>query len=143
MVAPKLCKLDGLGCCARHSGARHRQPHDSGTRADAPRLISLDWPGFGESERPRLPYAAALLARFLADFRRDCCPADCGLIAAGHAAGLALAFGAGNEILQPLAIVVLGGLITSTILTLLVLPALYARFGGWLLPRLKPVLGET
>ena len=48
---------------------------------------------------------------------------------------LALAFGAGNEILQPLAIVVLGGLITSTILTLLVLPALYARFGGWLLPR--------
>jgi nickel/cobalt tolerance cation efflux system protein len=56
---------------------------------------------------------------------------------------LALAFGAGNEILQPLAIVVLGGLITSTILTLLVLPALYARFGGWLLPRLKPVLRET
>ncbi len=48
---------------------------------------------------------------------------------------LALAFGAGNEILQPLAIVVLGGLITSTLLTLLVLPALYARFGRWLLPR--------
>lgn len=53
---------------------------------------------------------------------------------------LALAFGAGNEILQPLAIVVLGGLITSTILTLLVLPALYARFGGWLLPRHEPAL---
>jgi nickel/cobalt tolerance cation efflux system protein len=48
---------------------------------------------------------------------------------------LALAFGAGNEILQPLAIVVLGGLITSTLLTLVVLPALYARFGRWLLPR--------
>ncbi|TVS03966.1 MAG: efflux RND transporter permease subunit [Cyanobium sp. PLM2.Bin73] len=48
---------------------------------------------------------------------------------------LALAFGAGNEILQPLAIVVLGGLITSTMLTLLVLPALYARYGAWLLPR--------
>lgn len=48
---------------------------------------------------------------------------------------LALAFGAGNEILQPLAIVVLGGLITSTALTLLVIPALYARFGSWLLPR--------
>jgi len=47
---------------------------------------------------------------------------------------LALAFGAGNEILQPLAVVVLGGLITSTALTLLVLPALYARFGRWLLP---------
>ncbi|MEB3193776.1 MAG: efflux RND transporter permease subunit [Cyanobacteriota bacterium] len=48
---------------------------------------------------------------------------------------LALAFGAGNEILQPLAIVVLGGLITSTLLTLVVLPALYAHFGRWLLPR--------
>lgn len=47
---------------------------------------------------------------------------------------LALAYGAGNEILQPLAIVVLGGLITSTALTLLVIPALYARFGRWLLP---------
>ncbi|MGA1476233.1 MAG: efflux RND transporter permease subunit, partial [Prochlorothrix sp.] len=39
---------------------------------------------------------------------------------------LAIASGAGNEILQPLAIVVLGGLITATILTLLVLPSLYA-----------------
>ena len=47
---------------------------------------------------------------------------------------LALAFGAGNEILQPLAIVVLGGLITSTLLTLVVIPALYARFGSRLLP---------
>ena len=47
---------------------------------------------------------------------------------------LALAFGAGNEILQPLAIVVLGGLITSTLLTLVVIPALYARFGARLLP---------
>ncbi len=47
---------------------------------------------------------------------------------------LALAFGAGNEILQPLAIVVLGGLITSTLLTLVVIPALYARYGHWLLP---------
>ena len=46
---------------------------------------------------------------------------------------LALAFGAGNEILQPLAIVVLGGLITSTLLTLVVIPALYARFGPRLL----------
>ncbi|WP_415399771.1 efflux RND transporter permease subunit [Synechococcus sp. W4D4] len=46
---------------------------------------------------------------------------------------LALAFGAGNEILQPLAIVVLGGLPTSTLLTLVVLPALYAQFGTALL----------
>lgn len=48
---------------------------------------------------------------------------------------LAIASGAGNEILQPLAIVVLGGLFTSTALTLLVIPALYAKFGKWLMPK--------
>ncbi|MEB3289333.1 MAG: efflux RND transporter permease subunit [Leptolyngbya sp.] len=52
---------------------------------------------------------------------------------------LALASGAGNEILQPLAIVVLGGLFTSTALTLLVIPALYARFGPWLRPKQRQV----
>ncbi len=50
---------------------------------------------------------------------------------------LAIASGAGNEILQPLAIVVLGGLFTSTTLTLLVIPALYARFGRWFMPKLS------
>lgn len=44
-------------------------------------------------------------------------------------APLVLVGGPGKEILQPLAIVVLGGLFTSTALTLMVLPALYARFG--------------
>ncbi|ERT06633.1 heavy metal efflux pump, CzcA family protein [Lyngbya aestuarii BL J] len=47
---------------------------------------------------------------------------------------LAIATGAGNEILQPLAIVVLGGLVTSTALTLLVIPALYSQFGKRLIP---------
>jgi CzcA family heavy metal efflux pump len=42
---------------------------------------------------------------------------------------------AGKEILQPLAVVVLGGLFTSTALTLLVLPALYAQFGKLLMPK--------
>ncbi|MBI4784540.1 MAG: efflux RND transporter permease subunit [Oscillatoriophycideae cyanobacterium NC_groundwater_1537_Pr4_S-0.65um_50_18] len=48
---------------------------------------------------------------------------------------LVIAGGAGKEILQPLSIVVLGGLFTSTALTLLVLPALYARFGKILIPQ--------
>jgi nickel/cobalt tolerance cation efflux system protein len=48
---------------------------------------------------------------------------------------LAIASGAGNAILQPLAIVVLGGLFTSTALTLLVIPALYAQFGRWFMPQ--------
>ncbi|OUL34179.1 cation transporter [Nostoc sp. T09] len=41
--------------------------------------------------------------------------------------------GPGKEILQPLSIVVLGGLFTSTALTLVVIPALYAKFGKILL----------
>lgn len=43
--------------------------------------------------------------------------------------------GPGKEILQPLSTVVLGGLFTSTALTLLVLPALYAKFGNILVPK--------
>jgi heavy metal efflux system protein len=43
---------------------------------------------------------------------------------------MALATSAGAEVQRPLATVVVGGLITSTLLTLLVLPAAYARFGG-------------
>ncbi|MBD2095595.1 efflux RND transporter permease subunit [Trichocoleus sp. FACHB-591] len=52
-------------------------------------------------------------------------------------APLVVAGGPGKEILQPLAIVVLGGLFTSTALTLLVLPALYAKFGKHLFPNLS------
>lgn len=48
---------------------------------------------------------------------------------------LVVGSGAGKEILQPLAVVVLGGLFTSTALTLLVLPALYAHFGKLLVPK--------
>jgi len=36
--------------------------------------------------------------------------------------------GPGSEVQKPLAIVVIGGLITSTLLTLLVLPTLYKKF---------------
>ncbi|MYN47620.1 CusA/CzcA family heavy metal efflux RND transporter [Pseudoduganella sp. FT93W] len=42
---------------------------------------------------------------------------------------MALANGAGAEVQRPLATVVIGGLLSTTLLTLLVLPALYARFG--------------
>jgi cobalt-zinc-cadmium resistance protein CzcA len=41
---------------------------------------------------------------------------------------MAVATGAGAEVQRPLATVVIGGIISSTILTLLVLPALYALF---------------
>lgn len=48
---------------------------------------------------------------------------------------LVIGSGAGKEILQPLAVVVLGGLVTSTALTLLVIPALYSQFGKGLVPK--------
>jgi heavy metal efflux system protein len=43
---------------------------------------------------------------------------------------LLFATGPGSEIQRPLAIVVISGLITSTILTLFILPILYHRFFG-------------
>lgn len=48
---------------------------------------------------------------------------------------LVVTSGPGKEILQPLAVVVLGGLLTSTALTLLVIPALYSQFKRILLPK--------
>ena len=41
---------------------------------------------------------------------------------------LLLATGPGSEIQRPLAIVVIGGLVSSTLLTLVLLPILYRRF---------------
>jgi cobalt-zinc-cadmium resistance protein CzcA len=43
---------------------------------------------------------------------------------------MALATGTGAEVQKPIATVVIGGLISATLLTLLVLPALYALFGS-------------
>jgi len=50
-------------------------------------------------------------------------------IAAFGLVPLLFASGPGSEIQRPLAIVVIGGLITSTLLTLVLLPILYRRFG--------------
>ncbi|SDD96041.1 efflux RND transporter permease subunit [Belnapia rosea] len=43
---------------------------------------------------------------------------------------MAIATGAGAEVQKPIATVVIGGLMTAPLLTLMVLPALYARFGS-------------
>jgi outer membrane protein TolC len=53
-------------------------------------------------------------------------------ISVGGLVPLLFATGPGSEIQRPLAIVVIGGLISSTLLTLLLLPLVYERFG---LPR--------
>jgi cobalt-zinc-cadmium resistance protein CzcA len=51
-------------------------------------------------------------------------------IAAFGLVPLLFATGPGSEIQRPLAIVVIGGLVTSTALTLVILPLLYRRFGN-------------
>jgi heavy metal efflux system protein len=43
---------------------------------------------------------------------------------------MAIATGTGAEVQKPLATVVVGGLLSATLLTLVVLPSLYARFSG-------------
>ena len=48
---------------------------------------------------------------------------------------MAIATETGAEIQRPLATVVIGGLISATLLTLIVLPALYARFGKVVVPK--------
>jgi len=51
---------------------------------------------------------------------------------------MALGTGAGAEVQKPLATVVIGGLISATLLTLFVLPTLYARYGRRDLPVAEP-----
>ncbi|MBP3973228.1 efflux RND transporter permease subunit [Pseudoxanthomonas spadix] len=51
---------------------------------------------------------------------------------------LLLASGPGSEIQRPLAIVVIGGLVTSTALTLLLLPVMYRRYGQPPAPASRP-----
>jgi pimeloyl-ACP methyl ester carboxylesterase len=53
-------------------------------------VITVDFPGFGAADRPKLDYAPPLYQQFLADFVRDICPQPLTTIAAGHAAGYAL-----------------------------------------------------
>jgi cobalt-zinc-cadmium resistance protein CzcA len=52
---------------------------------------------------------------------------------------MALATSAGAEIQRPLATVVIGGIITSTLLTAFVVPAVYP----WFVPRSSPAAGQT
>lgn len=64
-------------------------------------------------------------------------------IAAFGLVPLLFATGPGSEIQKPLAIVVTGGLITSTLLTLILLPILYERFGESAAERAAGNLAQT
>ena len=63
--------------------------------------------------------------------------------------------GTGSEVMQRIAVPMIGGMISSTVLTLIVIPAVYALIKGWSLPRdfvsntgtapttiIKPVMGS-
>lgn len=56
---------------------------------------------------------------------------------------MALSTGAGAEVQKPLATVVIGGLVTSTLLTLLVLPLLYLLVSRWLENRVGTLPGHN
>jgi len=54
-------------------------------------VTALDWPGFGESDRLPLDYGPALYTQFLQDFVAANFTMPIAIVAAGHAAGYALA----------------------------------------------------
>ena len=55
--------------------------------ADRYQVISLDWVGFGQSDRPGFNYTPALYHAFLRDFVRSVFSEPVVVVAAGHAAG--------------------------------------------------------
>jgi len=55
---------------------------------------------------------------------------------------LVFSTGVGSEVQRPLAIVVVGGLITSTILTLLVIPSIYRWFAKYPEVQTVPAVNE-
>lgn len=75
--------------------------------------------------RKSLPFCESIRQACRSRLRPDLTTA---LVASLGFIPMALATGPGAEVQKPLATVVIGGLITSTILTLLLLPALYNIF---------------
>jgi pimeloyl-ACP methyl ester carboxylesterase len=51
------------------------------------RVTTLDFPGFGDSDRPALQYTPELYQQFLTDFIRDVVPQPVTVVATGHTAG--------------------------------------------------------
>ena len=75
----------------------------------------------------KLSTSAAVVEGALTRFRPIIMTA---LVASVGFVPMALATGTGAEVQKPLATVVIGGLVTATLLTLFVLPALYVLFSG-------------
>jgi cobalt-zinc-cadmium resistance protein CzcA len=63
------------------------------------------------------------------------------LVAALGFLPMAVSRGAGAEVQRPLATVVIGGIVTSTLLTLVVLPTLYGMMERWVERRAQTPAG--
>ena len=93
------------------------------------RVIVADSRGHGRSTRSAQPFGYDLVLR---GARERLAP----IVMTALATGLALApvvvagNAPGHEIGQPMAVVILGGLVSSTLLNLFLVPALYLRFGA-------------
>jgi pimeloyl-ACP methyl ester carboxylesterase len=53
--------------------------------------VTLDWPGFGDSDRPPFDYQPSIYHEFLQGFVENVCNQPIAIVAAGHAAGYAIA----------------------------------------------------
>lgn len=51
--------------------------------------------------------------------------------------------GTGSEIMQRIAVPMIGGMVSSTLLTLIVIPAVYGLIKGWRLPAAASVIGQS
>ncbi|MEB3831815.1 alpha/beta fold hydrolase [Phormidium sp. CCY1219] len=58
--------------------------------SDRFQVVALDWPGFGDSDRPALDYCPQLYHQFLADFVASTFDRPIAIVAAGHASGYAM-----------------------------------------------------
>jgi Cu(I)/Ag(I) efflux system membrane protein CusA/SilA len=81
------------------------------TRADLHRAIML---GAVERVRPKMMTVAAIMAGLLP---------------------ILWSTGTGSEVMQRIAVPMIGGMVSSTVLTLIVIPAIYALVKGWRLPQ--------
>jgi len=89
------------------------------TRADLSEAIML---GAVERVRPKMMTVVAIMA---------------GLIP------ILWSTGTGSEVMQRIAVPMIGGMVSSTLLTLIVIPAIYALVKGWTLPKTKASAAEA